>query len=88
MPGADDFGWGLVPLGSVCYINPKKGQDPRLNSGVEVSFVPMPAVTERGEIDATAVKKYDEVKKIIFARRAVNFIRDKIGKIKTVNRSI
>lgn len=33
-------------------------------------------------------KKYDEVKKIIFARRAVNFIRDKIGKIKTVNRSI
>ena len=62
MPGADDFGWGLVPLGSVCYINPKKGQDPRLNSGVEVSFVPMPAVTERGEIDATAVKEYDEVK--------------------------
>ena len=62
MPGADDFGWGLTPLGSICYINPKKGQDPRLSSGVEVSFVPMPAVTERGEIDATAVKKYDEVK--------------------------
>ncbi len=62
MPGADDFGWGLVPLGSVCYINPKKGQDTRLSSGVEVSFVPMPAVTERGEIDATAVKEYDEVK--------------------------
>ena len=62
MPGADDFGWGLVPLGSVCYINPKKGQDPRLNSGVEVSFVPMPAVTERGEIDTTAIKEYDEVK--------------------------
>ena len=62
MPGADEFGWGLVPLGSVCYINPKKGQDSRLSSGVEVSFVPMPAVTERGEIDATAVKEYDEVK--------------------------
>lgn len=62
MPGSDDFGWGLTPLGSVCYINPKKGQDPRLSSGVEVSFVPMPAVTERGEIDATAVKEYDEVK--------------------------
>lgn len=62
MPGADDFGWGLMPLGSICYINPKKGQDPRLSSGVEVSFVPMPAVTERGEIDATAVKEYDEVK--------------------------
>ena len=62
MPGADDFGWGLTPLGSICCINPKKGQDLRLSSGVEVSFVPMPAVTERGEIDATAVKEYDEVK--------------------------
>ena len=62
MPGTDDFGWGLVPLGSACHINPKKGQDPRLSSGVEVSFVPMPAVTERGEIDATAVKEYNEVK--------------------------
>ena len=62
MPGADDFSWGLVPLGSVCHINPKKGQDSRLSSGVEVSFVPMPAVTECGEIDATAVKEYDEVK--------------------------
>ena len=62
LPGSDAFGWGLVPLESVCDINPKKSQDYRLSSGIEVSFVPMPAVTERGEIDATAVKKYDEVK--------------------------
>lgn len=62
MPGADDFDWGLVPLGSVCHINPKKSQDPRLGSGIEVSFVPMPAVTEHGEIDATSIKEYDEVK--------------------------
>lgn len=62
MPGTDEFGWGLTPLGSICYINPKKGQDARLRSGVEVSFVPMPAVTECGEIDATAKKEYDEVK--------------------------
>ena len=62
MPGTDEFGWGLVSLGSVCGINPKKGQDARLGSGVEVSFVPMPAVTEHGEIDATAIKEYDEVK--------------------------
>lgn len=62
MPGNDDFGWGMVSLGSVCYINPKKSQDPRLSGGVEVSFVPMSAVTERGEIDTTTVKKYDEVK--------------------------
>ena len=62
LPGSDVFGWGVVPLGSVCDINPKKSQDPRLCSGMEVSFVPMPAVTECGEIDATAVKEYDEVK--------------------------
>ena len=62
MLGADDFGWGLAPLGSICSINPKKGQDLRLSGGVEVSFVPMLAVTEHGEIDATAIKEYDEVK--------------------------
>lgn len=62
IPGTDAFGWGLVPLGSACNINPKKNHDPRLDSGLEVSFVPMPAVTERGEIDATALKEYDEVK--------------------------
>lgn len=62
MPGSNEFGWGLVALGSACHINPKKGQDRRLGSGVEVSFVPMPAVTEHGEIDATVIKKYDEVK--------------------------
>ena len=61
-PGTDSFGWGLVPLGRACNINPKKSHDPRLVSGAEVSFVPMPAVTERGEIDATAIKEYDEVK--------------------------
>ena len=62
LPGSDIFGWGVVPLGSVCDINPKKSHDPRLCSGMEVSFVPMPAVTECGEIDATAVKEYEEVK--------------------------
>ena len=62
MPGADSFGWGLVPLGSVCNINPKKSQDSRLGSGIKVSFVPMPAVTEHGEIDTTTIKEYDEVK--------------------------
>ena len=62
MPGTDAFGWGLVPLGSTCNINPKKSLDSRLVSGAVFSFVPMPAVTEHGEIDATAIKEYDEVK--------------------------
>lgn len=62
MPGTDVFGWDLVPLGSASNINPKKIHDSRLVSSTEVSFVPMSAVTERGEIDATAIKEYDEVK--------------------------
>ena len=62
MPGTDAFGWGLVPLGSICVINPKKSQDKRLSEGIEVSFVPMPAVTESGQIDPSTVKKYEEVK--------------------------
>ena len=77
MPGTDDFDWGRFPLGSICHINPKKGQDSRLSSGVEVSFVSMSAVTERGEIDATEVKKYDEVKKgfTYFAENDVLFAK-------------
>lgn len=62
IPGTDDYGWGLTSLGNACNINPKKSQDSRLGCGVEVSFVPMTAVTERGEIDTTEVKEYDEVK--------------------------
>ena len=62
MPGTNKFGWGLVSLGSVCYINPRKSQDHRLSSNIEVSFVPMSAVTEHGEIDASSIKKYEEVK--------------------------
>lgn len=62
LPGTDTFGWGLVSLGSVCLINPKKSQDSRLVANLSVSFVSMPAVTEHGEIDATEKRKYDEVK--------------------------
>ena len=61
-PGTDDFGWGLVSLGNVCCINPKKSQDKALDVGMEVSFVPMTAVTEHGEISATRTMKYDNVK--------------------------
>ena len=62
MPGTDTYGWGMVPLGSACCINPKKGKDSRLESGIEVSFVPMTAVTEHGEIEVSTIKEYDEVK--------------------------
>ena len=42
MPGTDTKGWGLQYLGTCCELNPKKGTDKRLVSGLSVSFVPMP----------------------------------------------
>ena len=52
----------MIALGSVCQVNPKKGQDKRVTSGLEISFVPMPAVSESGEIDPSEVRVYDAVK--------------------------
>jgi type I restriction enzyme S subunit len=62
MPGTDTNGWGLIPLGEACQVNPKKGQDKRLVSGLTVSFVPMPAVSEKGEIDPSETREYDTVR--------------------------
>ena len=62
MPGTDTNGWGLIPLGEACQVNPKKGQDKRMVSGLTVSFVPMPAVSEKGEIDPSETREYDTVK--------------------------
>jgi len=60
--GSDPKGFGMKMLKDVCEINPKKKHDKRLRSGLEVSFVPMPAVSETGDIDATEIRTYDEVK--------------------------
>ncbi len=62
LPGIDAKGWGLRFLNECCELNPKKSSDIRLASGLEVSFVPMPAVTENGGIDTSEIKLYDEVK--------------------------
>ena len=62
MPGSDPFGWGLNHLGDCCQINPKRSQDTRLRSGLTVSFVPMSAVSETGDMDPTTEKDYEEVK--------------------------
>ncbi len=62
MPGTDINGWGLTSLGTCCEMNPKKGSDSRLVAGLQVSFVPMPAVSENGSIDTSEVRSYDEVK--------------------------
>ena len=60
--GTNIKGWGFKRLGDCCTINPKKGEDKRLHQELIVSFVPMPAVSEKGEIDPSEKKSYDEVK--------------------------
>ncbi len=62
MLGTDINGWGLQSLGKCCKINPKKTDDKRLNSSLEVSFIPMSAVSENGNIDISETKNYDDVK--------------------------
>ena len=51
-----------LTLKKCCIVNPKKTNDDRLHSGLEVSFIPMPCVSENGDIDASQIKEYDEVK--------------------------
>lgn len=54
--------WGLMKLSDCCEINPKKGEDHRLRSGLKVSFVAMSGISENGYIDSGEIKTYDEVK--------------------------
>ena len=56
IPGTDVKGWGLIPLGECCVLNPPKKADDRLVPGLEVSFVPMPSVSEHGAIDTSETK--------------------------------
>ena len=59
--GEDTKGWGLVALDECCELNPKKSREVRLKAGIEVSFIPMPAVSEDGVIDCSVVKQYEQV---------------------------
>lgn len=60
--GEDKFGWGLKTLDDCCVINPQKTTDSRLKPGLEVSFCPMPYVSEKGEIKTDDIIIYDKVK--------------------------
>ena len=75
--GADEKGWGLISLGDCCELNPKKSDDGRLKEGLEVSFVPMPAVTEKGELDNSDIRFYEQVQKgfTYFAENDVLFAK-------------
>lgn len=59
--GCDEKGWGLTTLGRCCELNPKRPKG--IADDTEVSFVPMPAVSEEGHMDCSTIKPYSEVKK-------------------------
>ena len=63
VPGTDPFSYGIKKLGKCCELNPKKAQDKRLASNIDVSFVPMSSVSESGKIDPTDIRPYEVVKK-------------------------
>lgn len=50
------------PISCVCEINPKKSENKTLQNDTLISFVPMPAVTETGDIDVSETKLYKDVK--------------------------
>lgn len=59
-PGEDVKGWGLTTLGKCCKLNPRNSTG--IADDVQVSFVPMSAVSEHGTIDVSGHKPYGEVK--------------------------
>ncbi|WP_270412671.1 restriction endonuclease subunit S [Ligilactobacillus ruminis] len=60
-PGQDDKGWGLTTLGQCCMLNPRNSSE--CNDDMQVSFVPMPAVSDDGQIDTLDHKAYGEIRK-------------------------
>lgn len=56
--GKDKKGWGLTTLDECCELNPKRPRN--IDDELEVSFVPMPAVSEDGKIDCSDVKLYKD----------------------------
>ena len=73
--GFDDKGWGLSRLGLCCELNPKRPKG--IMDDTMVSFVPMPAVSEQGQIDCSDIKPYAAVKKgfTYFAENDVLFAK-------------
>ena len=55
-------GFPLVSLKDCCIINPPRHRDNRLVDGLEVSFVPMAAVSEKGAVELTETRRYEQVK--------------------------
>ena len=62
-PVTNPMGWDEKPLSSYCIVNPKKNELGNVSDDYEVSFVPMPLVSEKGDIDSSNIKRFGEVKK-------------------------
>ena len=73
--GEDKFNWGMTTLGVCCELNPKRPRD--IPDDMDVSFVAMPSVTEKGQIDTSVIKPYSEVRKgfTYFAENDVLFAK-------------
>ena len=75
MPGTNEQGWGLTPLGKCCQLNPVKPKN--LPVDIECSFVAMPSVSENGIVDTSIFRPYAEVSKgfTYFAENDVLFAK-------------
>lgn len=59
--GEDPYSFGMKTLDECTLINPRKPKE--IDDDTLVSFVAMPSVSEKGDIDTTVLKPYKEVKK-------------------------
>lgn len=59
-PLSDEY---TTPFSQACVFNPKKTEKKDWTDDLLVSFVPMPLVSEHGEIQTSNIKSYSEVKK-------------------------
>lgn len=55
-------GWERKELSNCCYVNPKKSEINCFTDSLEVSFVSMASVSEKGDINTNEIKLYKEVK--------------------------
>lgn len=62
VPGAKSDQWPRMSLGDCCILNPKKNLDTRLVPELNVSFIPMSAVSEDGDMEVSETRKYEDVK--------------------------
>ena len=52
----------ITPFSQACFFNPKKSEKKDWTDETIISFIPMPLVSEHGEINTGTLKTYKEVK--------------------------